>query len=660
MKTITGVNDLGTTDPWLIHLWDFKKNDGISPSKISRNCKKKVWWRCRKDPRHSFQAVVANMVSGRGKCKICTGHATQYGVNDLFTTDPNLEEIWDKDSNTIDPSKINRGSYSKAFWKCKTCGRTWVKSVRQTVMHPKCPYCSGRKLAPDGGNSLANAHPEVVDEWNIIRNGCDPHEIPKNQLMYNNVWWKCKTCGKSWKKQLRYYIDYGSSCPYCNGKILAPGMNDLKTLHPEAASAWDNDRNDGLSPSGVLPSDPREVYWKCKNGHSWTDAIVNEVNGGYTAGCPYCKNKKLLVGFNDLATVRPDLASEWDRDKNALTPEDVMVNSREQIWWKCAKGHEWKCSVTARAYEHSGGCAKCDSSLWSSRAEDEIFEYVKTMLPGVTVIQNDRSVLDNGSTHGSGREIDVFIPSKNMGIEYNGLHWHSTNSTHPDKNRHWSKWNALNKMGIQLIQIWEDEWINRRPIVEDMLKAKLAPGLMTRKNARSMRVVFTGKNVAADFLDGNHIQGKTSGCRYVMLVDDEGPEACMAWKMNHNVLELVRYASRLGTSCRGGLSRCLKHAISHEVDSGRQVDSVVTFSDHCVSDGAAYKALGFHVDAELPPDYMYVVGKERRHKFVYRKSRFRDDPNLEYHQDMTEAGLAELNGMDRIYDAGKTRWRLDL
>lgn len=79
-----------------------------------------------------------------------------------------------------------------------------------------------------------------------------------------------------------------------------------------------------------------------------------------------------------------------------------------------------------------------------------------------------------------------------------------------------------------------------------------------------------------------------------------------------------------------------------------------------MSDGAAYKALGFHVDAELPPDYMYVVGKERCHKFGYRKSRFRDDPNLEYHQDMTEAELAELNGMDRIYDAGKTRWRLDL
>jgi len=649
MRVTAGVNDLKTLHPELMDIWD----DDTDPSTVSSSSQRKVWWHCRKDPRHRFKAVIANMVRG-GQCKVCTGHFTQVGVNDLFTTDPELRSIWDS-ANTVDPTTVNRGSYLTVRWSCPECGRSWSKRIRQAALHPKCPYCSGRRLAEDGSNSLAAVHPEVVEEWDIERNGCSPYEITSPKLMYGKVWWKCRKCGKSWRKVLHYYIEFGSSCPYCNGKLLNSGVNDLATVRPDIAAMWNHERNGSLKPNMILPSSEDSVWWVCGNGHEWRGPIADEVAGKRAAGCQYCKGRKLLKGFNDLATVRPDLAKEWNREKNVLSPDEVTIRSGEQIWWKCARGHEWRCSVTARAFQHYGGCVRCNASSWSSKAENEIGDYVESLLPGVTVIRNDRLVLGT-STHGHGREIDVTVPSLHIGIEYNGLHWHSVDPVDGCRTYHYDKWLDAGKAGFKLLQIWEDDWLDRKPIVKDLLRAKLAPSTMTKTSARKMKVVFVGKDAAADFLDANHIQGKVSGCRYVMLVDENGQQACMAWRTKKGSMELVRYASRLGTSCRGGLGRCLKHAVMRDREEGRPVNEIVTFSDHCVSDGGVYSQLGFHDVCEIGPDYKYVVGKTRVHKFLYRISRFRNDPDLEYRQGMSEAELARLNGLDRIYDAGKTKW----
>lgn len=83
---------------------------------------------------------------------------------------------------------------------------------------------------------------------------------------------------------------------------------------------------------------------------------------------------------------------------------------------------------------------------------------------------------------------------------------------------------------------------------------------------------------------------------------------------------------------------------------------VITFADRGVSDGGLYESQGFVVDRELEPDYMYVVGSKRQHKFAYRKARFEKDTNLKFEKGLTERQLANLNGLLRVYDAGKTRW----
>lgn len=69
-----------------------------------------------------------------------------------------------------------------------------------------------------------------------------------------------------------------------------------------------------------------------------------------------------------------------------------------------------------------------------------------------------------------------------------------------------------------------------------------------------------------------------------------------------------------------------------------------------------YETLGFEKDKVLKPDYKYVVDKKRVHKFNYRRKRFKNDPNLIYDENMSEAEMARLNGIDRVWDCGKTRW----
>jgi len=117
-----------------------------------------------------------------------------------------------------------------------------------------------------------------------------------------------------------------------------------------------------------------------------------------------------------------------------------------------------------------------------------------------------------------------------------------------------------------------------------------------------------------------------------------------------DVLNIIRYAT--AANVVGGFTKLLKHA-----EKVYSPESFITFADHCVSDGGLYESNGFVADKILSPDYMYVVKGERKHKFGYRLKRFQNDPELLWEPNLTERELAALNGLERIWDAGKTRYR---
>ena len=138
----------------------------------------------------------------------------------------------------------------------------------------------------------------------------------------------------------------GTGCPVCAGRVVIAGDNDMKTLRPDIAAEWDDEKNVDLRPEHVTVQSTYKAWWKCKNGHSYTAIVYNRFNG---TACPYCAGSLPIVGENDLATLYPQLLDEWDYESNApKKPEDYTGGSNKSVWWKCPRGHRWKAPIVSR------------------------------------------------------------------------------------------------------------------------------------------------------------------------------------------------------------------------------------------------------------------------------------------------------------------------
>ena len=199
---------------------------------------------------------------------------------------------------------------------------------------------------------------ELLSQWNTVRNGrLTPHDLSSGSS--GKVWWTCKE-GHEWQAAVWTRTSQGSGCPVCTGHLTVPGTNDLQTLNPALAAQWHPEKNGDLRPCGVAPGTRRKVWWRCEAGHEWQASVKSRQAG---CGCPVCAGKVLIPGENDLATIHPALAAEWNRERNgSLTPRDVMAGSRRKVWWRCGYGHEWQAFVSSRSSSNSG-CPVCAGKL---------------------------------------------------------------------------------------------------------------------------------------------------------------------------------------------------------------------------------------------------------------------------------------------------------
>ncbi|MGI5195652.1 zinc-ribbon domain-containing protein [Streptomyces sp. CA-288835] len=200
--------------------------------------------------------------------------------------------------------------------------------------------------------SRRSAAPDVASEWHPTRNGdMTPDSVAAGSS--RKVWWLGK-CGHEWEAVVHTRRG-GCGCPYCGSRKVGFG-NDLATKSPDIAHEWHPTRNGDLRPDLVAPRSNRNVWWLGLCGHEWEAVIANRT-GRARSGCPYCANQKVGYG-NDLATRHPELAAEWHPSKNGdLTPEQVPYGARRNVWWRCARGHEWRAMVFKRSSGSS--CSKC-------------------------------------------------------------------------------------------------------------------------------------------------------------------------------------------------------------------------------------------------------------------------------------------------------------
>jgi hypothetical protein len=332
-KLVPGVNDLATLYPEVA-----KEADGWDPTSVTAGSGKRVSWQCKNG--HTWVAVVQSRTPPTNAgCPFCSGRRALKGVNDLATLFPKIAN----EANGWDPSTVTTKSAKNVSWRCMQ-GHTWQATVKErTPPHSTgCPYCSGNKVLA-GFNDLATLFPDLASQ----SEGWDPSTVSAGSRKKYS--WRCDK-GHTWSASVYSRTPPSNhGCPCCSGRQALPGFNDLATLYPEVAL-----EADGWNPATVTAGSSQKLHWKCADGHRW-NAVVCDRTPPKSSQCPFCSGKQVLRGFNDLATLYPDIASQahgWD-------PGKVARKSPKKLPWRCDKGHVWYSIVSNRTPPQSTGCTVC-------------------------------------------------------------------------------------------------------------------------------------------------------------------------------------------------------------------------------------------------------------------------------------------------------------
>lgn len=258
----------------------------------------------------------------------------------LYAMRPKLAAEWSEKNLPLTPKDISYGSNKVVWWK-GLCGHEWQTSVKARSHGENCPFCSGARVL-SGFNDLATKFPEIASEWSPENGLLQPTMVMAGS--HRKVLWRCKR-GHEWSASIKSRTVNGTGCPYCSNNAVLPGYNDLASRFPEIAAEW-SEKNLPLTPQEVTSACNRKAWWRGKCGHEWY-ALISSRSAGH--GCPYCNDHKVLAGFNDFATLHPELAEEWSEKNGSTKPSELPENKDGLFWWKCKTcGGEYRAMLASR------------------------------------------------------------------------------------------------------------------------------------------------------------------------------------------------------------------------------------------------------------------------------------------------------------------------
>lgn len=404
-------------DEILMKEFNFEKNVNIDLSSLTLGSEKKIWWKCKKG--HEWESNIYNRSHGKNGCPICANRIVLQGFNDLSTKYPNIAKQWNyKKNKSLKPTQVTYGSSKKVWWKCDK-GHEWLASINNRTMGKNCPLC-----AKDTQTSFPEQAIYFYSKSffkNVINRYKDKYEIDvfikdinvgieyDGRYYHNNINAKniehVKEEYFSSKGIKIYRIKEISDFPiiennnylyynYDNGKNLSNVLkklfrklgvsnididiardyikiqqlyissekeNSILSVKPELCKEWDYEKNNNIKPDMISYSSAKKVWWKCpKCNNDYLASVYSRYKG---TNCPYCTNRILIKGVNDLETTNPKLAKEWNYAKNKnLTPKDVIAGGKSKVWWKCSKcGYEWQAFLYAR--NNGVGCPVCANKI---------------------------------------------------------------------------------------------------------------------------------------------------------------------------------------------------------------------------------------------------------------------------------------------------------
>jgi len=575
------------------------KTDVKDITKLTQN----VEWEC--NCGKTKKVSITRVVSGNTKSCGCNYFGPRPGRS---RTDPKKsKEEWLAEYPRLVqdeglPSSWTRGSRLEIKCLCK-CGKLFQRPFHNFTKSQKCGRCTEIEIVRG-----TEVNGFIYD---------DEDELIKTDAQAKKFF-ICK-CGNRKEISCRYiFSGTQKSCGRCSEKLIDQShkFGKLRIKNPKRYTKF---------------STIKET-WVCDCGNE-TEAVVSNVLNGVTKSCGNCR-KNVADWFIKNEEILRNL--KCPIEINGLPPGGVVplerfLNSKMVFRAQCpACGNEYKPRFEGLRLGVSLTCG-CTSNRISS-GHQEIFYYLESL--GLS------PKLEHPLC---GYKYDLFIQSKNLLIEYNGLKWHSMPRS---KEHDINKYKIALKSGFDYIMIYEDEWVFNAPKVKSLLLNRLGLTQFQRIRPNKCEIRKIENSVADEFYDKNHYIGACrSNMNYGAVFNDE-LVSCMSFKtptrQSSYDFELVRMASDSKYRVVGIWSKLLnKFVLEHNIGS------IVSFSDNRLFHGNVYEKIGFKFDGEVRPSYYWTKGQKRYHQSALRKP---DGSEL------TENELRTMEGYKKIWDLGKKRW----
>lgn len=375
----------------------------------------------------------------------------------------------------------------------------------------------------------------------------------------------------------------------------------------------------------------QKLEYICNNGHKYSTSWDSWTSKGNR--CAICNNNAILsIDY---------IYEEFKKERYTLLTTKYK-NSKQRLYYICPNNHVG--TVTWNNWHLGNRCSKC-SNTGTSSGQLKLLEELKSIFPKQNFIEQDRTIIKP-------YEIDILILDKKLAIEYCGLYWHSELAG-KDKNYHLNKLKLCEEKGYRLITIFEDEWLNNREIVISRIMNILGALNYSIIYARKCIIKEIPVKEARDFCNKNHLQGYGNssiklGAFYkhelVSIMTFSKPSIAKGSKNEKDVWELNRFCSKINHQVIGIASKLLKF-----FERNYDWRSIFSYADRRWSDGNLYKKIGFEFSHNSKPNYWYIKGIKRIHRFSLRKTK--DDP-----KNLTEWAIRMSQGWNRIWDCGSIKY----
>lgn len=435
------------------------------------------------------------------------------------------------------------------------------------------------------------------------------------------IW--CNTCSEFFWQLPANHMALGHGCPPCGRnlrtqkKTKKDPVGDFKAKHGDA---YDYSRINYVNvhtPVEII-CPQHGSFWQKPNAH---------LSGN---GCPECwETRRRAFGRARNQEYCETFVERAARiHKGAYSVLKAPAGAHDIAVLNCPAHGPFE----QKAYSHTAGhgCPSC--GVHTSYEQEAIAQMIEGL--GLTVERDNRLVL-------GGHHIDVWVPEKNIGIEYHGSYWHTYDRA---GNKHRKKWELAQAAGVRLIQVFDFEWLGRREACENRIKALMGFGESVGARECELREVPRGEALA--FFERTHTQGGGSNPKVAYgLYKDGALLACMAFgphrwaKPGAEGPELYRYAS-VGR-VQGGFSKLLKAYIT-----AHNPATIVSYCDLRWGDGRTYAGAGFEFSHLTVPDSWYTDGNNRISRQLLQRP-----PD-----GMTQTQWADKNGWKLVKGVGSQCW----